>query len=219
MVSTSAEPVKMAYAASVLSSRFGPDVVAGRWAGTGNFKAFCRSIADDRLQLRIDRMLGFLYDPARHDIDAAFVAVRASTAPAGRPADTGRFVGVWADAAARLVRVLNFPALLPSEWADVFTGLAAALTAQTFTDMTTLERMVQTSSDDARSSVRFVGVGLSQAGYALAAVEHTARGIGECFLGNMLRLADNATLDLDDADRAALREWLLGGLPPEPENS
>lgn len=215
MVSTSAEPVKMAYAASVLSSRFGPDVVAGRWAGTGGFKAFCRSVADGHLQVRIDGKLGFLYDPARHDIDAAFVAALTSTPRAGRPADTDRFVGVWADAAARLVRVLNFPALLPSEWAEVFTGLSAALTAQTFTDMTTLERMVQTSSDEARSSVRFVGVGLSQAGYDLAANEHTARGIGECFLGNMQRLADNATLELDDADRAALREWLLGGLPPK----
>jgi hypothetical protein len=61
----------------------------------------------------------------------------------------------------------------------------------------------------------FVGVGLRQAGYDLAGGLHTPRRIGECFHGNMLRLADNAQLQLDATDRVALHDWLLGGLPPD----
>ncbi|MGY1684963.1 NYN domain-containing protein [Geodermatophilus sp. SYSU D00867] len=213
LVAASPEPLRMAYAANALRTRFGPAVTASRWAGTGGFKAFVQSIADDRLQFRIQGVVGFLYQPGRHDIDAAMAAAAATT-HTGRPADTSRFAGLWADAAARVCRVLGFPALLPSEWAGIFTSLAAELTARRFTDMAALERAVATA-DNSRASVRFVGVGLSQAGYDLTASEHTARGIGECFHSNMLRLADNAQLPLDEADRAGLCDWLLEGLPPE----
>jgi hypothetical protein len=81
--------------------------------------------------------------------------------------------------------------------------------------MATLERVVAGSTSELRAPVRFVGVGLSQAGYDLRSPDgHTPEAIGACFHSNMLRLAENAQLHLDDGDQAALREWILGGLQP-----
>jgi hypothetical protein len=213
MVTEAAEPVRMAAAANALRLRFGPAVTGGSWAGTGGFKAFVRSVADERLAFRIRGVVGFVYQPGRHDIDAAMALAEESNARRRVPQDTERLVGAWADAAARVCRVLGFPALLPSEWAAIFTGIAGELSASGFSDMARLERVVAGSAPELSASVRFVGVGLSQAGYDLASTDgHTARAIGNCFHSNMLRLADNAQLHLDEADHVALRNWLLGGL-------
>lgn len=216
MVTEAPEPLRLAFAASKLRARFGPEVTAGQWAGTGGFKAFVRSVADERLTCQIRGVIGFVYQPGRHDIDAAMARAEESTTRLRVPQDTERFVGRWADAAARVCRVLGFPALLPSEWTTIFTGIADELTAHEFQDMGTLERVVAGSVPELRTSIRFVGVGLSQAGYDLASrAGHTGREIGECFQGNMLRLAENAQLHLDDSDHVALRDWLLGGLNGE----
>lgn len=217
MVTEAPEPLRMAFAASKLRARFGPEVTAGQWAGTGGFKAFVQSVADERLACRIRGVVGFVYQPGRHDIDAAMARAEESSTHLRVPQDTERFAGVWADAAARVCRVLGFPALLPSEWAAIFTGIADELTAHGFRDMATLERVVAGSASELRASVRFVGVGLSQAGYDLASRDgHTARTVGGCFHSNMLRLAENAQLPLDEPDRMALRDWLLGGLNGSP---
>ncbi|HEX2072742.1 MAG TPA: NYN domain-containing protein [Geodermatophilus sp.] len=213
MVTEAPEPLRMAFAASKLRERFGPEVTAGQWAGAGGFKAFVESVADERLACRIRGVVGFVYQPGRHDIDAAMVRAENSNTRVRVPPDADRFVGPWADVAARVCRVLGFPALLPSEWSAIFNGIAEELTAHGFKDMATLERAVAGPASELRSSVRFVGVGLSQAGYDLASREgHTAWAVGGCFHSNMLRLAENAQLPLDEADHVALREWLFGGL-------
>jgi hypothetical protein len=217
MVTEAPEPLRMALAASKLRARFGPEVTAGQWAGAGGFKAFVQSVADERLACRVRGVVGFVYQPGRHDIDAAMARAEEPSPPSRVPQDTERFVGPWADAAARVCRVLGFPALLPSEWAAICTGIAEELTAHGFQDMATLERVVAGSATELRASVRFVGVGLSQAGYDLKARDgHTARAVGGCFHSNMLRLAENAQLHLDEPDRIALRDWLLGGLNGTP---
>ncbi|WP_138732049.1 NYN domain-containing protein [Modestobacter excelsi] len=217
MVTEAPEPLRMAFAAGKLRDRFGPEVTAGQWAGTGGFKAFVQSVADERLACRVRGVVGFVYQPGRHDIDAAMARAEESSARPRVPQDTERFAGLWADAAARVCRVLGFPALLPSEWAGIFTGIADELTAHGFRDMATLERVVAGSAGELRASVRFVGVGLSQAGYDLASRDrHTARAVGGCFHSNMLRLAENAQLHLDEPDHVALRDWVLGGLIGSP---
>ena len=217
MVTEAPEPLRMAFVASKLRARFGPDVTAGQWAGTGGFKAFVQSVADERLACRVRGVVGFVYQPGRHDIDAAMALAEESSSRVRVPPDTERFVGRWADAAARVCRVLGFPARLPSEWAAVFSGIADELTAHVFQDMATLERVVSASTSEPRAAVRFVGVGLSQAGYDLKARDgHTARSVGGCFHSNMLRLAENAQLHLDEPDHLALRDWLLGGLTGTP---
>jgi hypothetical protein len=93
------------------------------------------------------------YRPGRHDLDAAMNAALAALQRAALPEDTGRFVGLWADAAARVCRVLGFPALLPSEWAEIFTGLATELNMHGFTNLATLERAVAEATQS-RASVR-----------------------------------------------------------------
>jgi hypothetical protein len=213
MVADAPEPLRMAFAASKLRARFGPQVTEGHWAGTGGFKAFVQSVADEHVACRTRGVIGFVYQPERHDIHAAMARAEDSTTRLRLPQDTERFVGLWADAAARVCRVLGFPALLPSEWAATFTGIADELTAHGFQDMATLERVVAGAAPELHASVRFVGVGLSQAGYPLASGNgHTAQAVGRCFHSNMLRLAENAQLHLDEADLGALRDWLLGGL-------
>lgn len=219
MVAEAPEPLRMAFAASKLRARFGPQVTAGQWAGTGGFKAFVQSVADEHVACRVRGVIGFVYEPERHDIDAAMARAEESTTRLRLTQDTERFVGLWADAAARVCRVLGFPALLPSEWAATFKGIADELTTHGFQDMATLERVVAGAAPELRASVRFVGVGLSQAGYDLASRDgHTAQAVGECFHSNMLRLAENAQLHLDEADQRALRDWLLGGLSGRSES-
>lgn len=209
MVRDSPQPLRMATVANDLRKQFGGVVLASRWAGTGGFKAFVQSISGDAVQSRIEGVVAFVYEPGRHDIDRVMAAASRALALRESASDTSRFSGPWADAAARVCRVLGFPALLPSEWARLLSGVAAELAAGTYIDMATLERDVAAATGESRSSVRFLGAALSEAGYDLWAAEHTPRGIGVAFHDHMLRLAENAQLVLEETDLPVLREWLL----------
>ncbi len=130
------------------------------------------------------------------------------------PAGHEPFVGRWADAAARVCRVLGFPALLPSEWADILTSLARGLGERRLTDLAALERTIAEATAESRAAVRFVGVGMRQPAYDLAGDLHTPRQIGECFTATSCDSPTTPNCKPDATDRAALLDWLLGGLPP-----
>jgi len=206
LLAREAAPLPLARAAQEVTRMLGPVVRDSRWAGCGNFKGLVKVMVDDQLDYRIEGVVGFLYDPSRHDIDAAFAAH-----PAHR-AGTERFTGEWADVASRVVRVLGLPPLTPQEWQRLFSAAADELNGQPFASMSEFEKAVATAAQLARSRVHFVVMGLAMRGYSFVQESgHAAERIAESFLENTLRLAENAQLALDEDDKRGLRQWLTEG--------
>lgn len=208
IVADAAAPIPQSRAAQDLSRLVGTDLRATGWAGRGSFKALVGSLAGGDLAYEIRGVRGYLYDPRRHDIEAAFPDQEPDVGGTG----TGRLVGSWADLASRLVRVLGLPPLTPQEWRLLFQTIADTLNAKPYESMSILEKAVAAASGLPRGRVHFVCVGLGMKSYAFGdSSGHTLLRVGSAFCDNTLRLAESAQLLLDDDDRDSLTEWMLGG--------
>lgn len=208
IVGDAAAPIALSRAAQDLSRLVGTDLKATGWAGCGSFKALVGSLAGGDLAYEIRGVRGYLYDPRRHDIEAAFPDQEPDVGGTG----TGKLVGSWADLASRLVRVLGLPPLTPQEWGLLFQTIADTLNTRPYESMSILEKAVAAASGLPRGRVHFVCVGLGMRSYAFGdSSGHTSLRVGSAFYDNTLRLAENAQLLLDDDDRGSLSEWMLGG--------
>jgi hypothetical protein len=202
------EPVRLAKTAHEITRVLGPGVRDSRWLGAGTFKGLVSQLADDRLSLRIQGAVGFVFDPTRHDIEAAFAA--SSPSPVS---GTEAFAGPWADVASRMVRVLGLPAFQPEQWAAAFIALAADLNEQPFESMARLDATVAEACGLSRARIHFVTTGLALRSYPFTeSPGHTPMRLAECFLDNTFRLAENAQLVLDEDELQLLRVWMTSDL-------
>jgi hypothetical protein len=189
-------PVKMVVAAQTLRRKLGTVVTESGWAGAGSFKQMLAGLNNPGIAFHIQGTDAWIYDPGRHYL--------------GDHSD--ELIGSWADVAKRLCRVLGLPPLTPDEWAGVFTAVTEEVDLGTGT-MSVMERDIAQRLGLARSRVHFVVLGLRLAGYRFDRPgAHSASELGQIFLENVYRLADNAQLDLDESDRAQARDWILGKL-------
>lgn len=197
LVADAALPVTMAKAAHEVRSVLGPDVAATSWAGYATFGAFVADAVDAHLQINTSRPPGWLYDPARHDLDQ----VAPSILPAGAP-----------EVAERVSRVVDAPLLAPETYRTLFDAIVIdgrpMAGGQADAERATRDACAARGHTVPRAAVHFVLLGLQYSKVDWRSAEHDAGSLARAFADNVLRLAANAQMDLSEDEQHQIRGWI-----------
>ncbi len=211
-VANAVEPVDMARAAFDVIRTFGPQVTESDWAGAGSFKLLLQGAAPLGFEiLTAPNQPGYLYDPARHTPPGA-----AADPPA--PDKLDHLSPVLADFIRRVSQVTGTPRLAPAEYALVFTAIADDLAERpfnlTYTSKAVRDYCLDRGAAIPRKSVWFILQGITFTGHRFGrdSGADTADRLARVFRDDVLKLCEDAGLEVTADERALLDEWLLGGL-------
>jgi hypothetical protein len=212
-VAEAAEPLDMARAAFDVIRTFGPQVTETEWAGAGSFKLLLQGAAPLEFEiLTAPNQPGYLYDPARHTPPDA----PDKLAPA--PDKLDNLQPALADFIRRVSQVTGTPRLTPAEFALVFTAIADDLTQRpfnlTYTSKAVRDYCLARGAAIPRKSVWFILQGITFTGHRFGKgpVEDAAEHLAVIFRDDVLKLCEDAGLELSPDERRALDDWLLSGL-------
>jgi hypothetical protein len=212
-VAEAAEPLDMARAAFDVIRTFGPQVTETEWAGAGSFKLLLQGAAPLEFEiLTAPNQPGYLYDPARHTPPVAPDVL----APA--PDKLDNLQPALADFIRRVSQVTGTPRLTPAEFALVFTAIADDLTQRpfnlTYTSKAVRDYCLARGAAIPRKSVWFILQGITFTGHRFGKgpVEDAAEHLAEIFRDDVLKLCEDAGLELSTDERRSLDDWLLSGL-------
>jgi hypothetical protein len=174
-----------------------PHIASMRWGNHDGFAGFVASELPELTLVRTDSG-GWLIDTTRRSEEE----FRGDSQPDDLPA--------------RVSRVTKVPPLSSEQYATLFDELSALSN-----DAPSLNRMGAEIRERAairgvavpRSAANFVIQGLIYAGADPRNGERSAREFGELWCNAVLYLCERADLEIDAADKAEIRAWLLGGLP------
>jgi hypothetical protein len=215
-VANAPEPVDMARAAFDVIRTLGPQVTETEWAGAGSFKQLLQSAAPQDFEiLTAPNQPGFLYDPARHTLPPT----DNNTRPPALPTDKlDRLPLALADFIRRVSQVTGTPRLVSDEYALVFTAIAADLSERpfnlTYTSKAVRDYCLARGAAIPRKSVWFILQGITFTGhrYGKSAADDTASNLARVFRDDVLKLCEDAGLELSADERQLLNDWLLPGL-------
>jgi hypothetical protein len=212
-VANAAEPVDMARAAFDVIRTFGPQVTESEWAGAGSFKLLLQGSSALGFEvLTAPNQPGYLYDPARHAPPIA------ADEAAPVPDKLDNLPPALADFIRRVSQVTGTPRLVPAEYALVFTAIAEDLTERpfnlTYTSKAVRDYCLDRGAAIPRKSVWFILQGITFTGHRFGrdSAEDTAEHLAQVFRDDVLKLCEDAGLEVSDEERALLDEWLLGDL-------
>jgi hypothetical protein len=218
-VANSLEPVDMARAAFDVIRAFGPQVTETEWVGTGSFKQLLQGAAPLDFEIvTAPNQPGYLYDPARH---APPVINDPTIAPV--PDKLDRLAPVLADFVRRVSQVTGTPRLTPEEYALVFKAIAEDLAARpfnlTYTSKAVRDYCLERGAAIPRKSVWFILQGITFTGHRFGKdpAEDESAHLAQVFRDDVLKLCEDAGLELSDEERQLLDDWLLRGLTDEPQ--
>jgi hypothetical protein len=202
VVAKAAQPVTMAKAAHEVRRAVGTDIDA-TWAGHPTFGAFVTTVVDEHLQVDTSRQPGWLYDPARHDLDQ----VAPSRVPVGVP-----------EVGERVSRVVDVPLLSPETYGVLFEAIVAdgrtMADGQAEAERVTRDSCATRGHPVPRAAVHFVILGLHYSKVDWRSSEHDASSLAHAFADNVLRLAANAQMGLSTDEQRQIRAWITN--EPEP---
>ncbi|HEX8180105.1 MAG TPA: NYN domain-containing protein [Pyrinomonadaceae bacterium] len=214
-VADAAEPLDMARIAFEVIRTFGPQVTETEWGGAGSFKLLLQGA--DALGFEIltaPNQPGYLYDPARHTPPGAADAVALPIAPDKLES----LPPALADFIRRVSQVTGTPRLTPAEFALVFTAIADDLTQRpfnlTYTSKAVRDYCLARGAAIPRKSVWFILQGITFTGHRFGkGPEHDAAArLAQIFRDDVLKLCEDAGLELSADERRLLDDWLLSGL-------
>jgi len=218
-VSNSLEPVDMARAAFDVIRTFGPQVTETEWAGTGSFKQLLQGAAPlDCEIVTAPNQPGYLYDPARH---APPVVTDPTVAPL--PDKLDRLAPMLADFVRRVSQVTGAPRLTPEEYALVFKAIADDLAERpfnlTYTSKAVRDYCLERGAAIPRKSVWFVLQGITFTGHRFGKdpEQDESAHLAQVFRDDVLKLCEDAGLELSTDERQLLDDWLLRSLTGEPQ--
>jgi hypothetical protein len=203
VVAASDSAVPMARAAQMVISRFGEDVLASRWAGAGTFRDLLEGRQNPGFSISSLKP-GYLYDPEHHQVPSD-----------GRPDELASMDPVLGSLAYRVHQLTDTPYLTPVEYGQVFRHIAEEVTAHgyflTRTSKAVRDRCIEEGATIARASVNFILRGITFGGHRFGQNGgDEPQALARCFFRNVLGLCDSAGLQLDEAERERISEWLLG---------
>ncbi|HYX41580.1 MAG TPA: hypothetical protein VE821_07780, partial [Pyrinomonadaceae bacterium] len=218
-VTNSLEPVDMARAAFDVIRTFGPQVTETEWAGTGSFKQLLQGAAPLDFEIvTAPNQPGYLYDPARH---APPVVTDPTVAPL--PDKLDRLAPVLADFVRRVSQVTGAPRLTPEEYALVFKAIADDLAERpfnlTYTSKAVRDYCLERGAAIPRKSVWFVLQGITFTGHRFGKdpEQDESAHLAQVFRDDVLKLCEDAGLELLTDERQLLDDWLMRGLTGEPQ--
>jgi hypothetical protein len=208
LVAAAESAVPMARAAQSVISRFGNQLLASRWAGSGTFRDLLEGRENPGFAISSLKP-GYVYDPARHQLPAD-----------GRPEEMVGDPELNA-LAYRVHQLTDTPYLTRGDYARVFRLTAEEVNSHgyflTRTSKAVRDRCVEEGSTIARASVNFILRGITFGGHRFGAIgAEEPLQLGTFFFRNVLGLCDSAGVMLDERERDLLSDWILGELKGEP---
>jgi hypothetical protein len=209
VVEASDAAVPMARAAQMAISRFGEQVLATRWAGSGTFRDLLEGRENPGFAISALKP-GYVYDPARHQLPVD-----------GRPEELVGDPELNA-LAYRVHQLTDTPYLTRGDYARIFRLTAEEVNEHgyflTRTSKAVRDRCIEEGSPIARASVNFILRGITFGGHRFGQNgPEEPLALANCFLRNVLSLCDGAGIALDEEEAEVLAEWLLGDLRQEAE--
>ncbi|PYS88634.1 MAG: NYN domain-containing protein [Acidobacteria bacterium] len=218
-VSNSLEPVDMARAAFDVIRTFGPQVTETEWAGTGSFKQLLQGAAPLDFEIvTAPNQPGYLYDPARH---APPFAADATVTPL--PDKLDRLAPALADFVRRVSQVSGAPRLTPEEYALVFTAITNDLSERpfnlTYTSKAVRDYCLERGAAIPRKSVWFILQGITFTGHRFGKdpEQDESAHLAQVFRDDVLKLCEDAGLELSTDERQLLDDWLMRGWTGAPQ--
>ncbi|MBT8225938.1 MAG: NYN domain-containing protein [Dactylosporangium sp.] len=198
LLRASAAPVDMATAAHAVRKALGGTTVTSDWAGAGTFKQFIVGIQDETLVMDAVQP-GWLRDPSRHEPVTDTRAL-----PAGVP-----------EVAERVHRVVGAPLLSGQTYRILFEAIAREGCANSNQPPAEAERTIRAGCSQrghivTRQAVQFVLVGFQHSRVSWQCPDAAAEPLALAFADNVLRLAANAQMDLNDEERRQVQDWITG---------
>jgi hypothetical protein len=202
VVEASDSAVPMARAAQMVISRFGDDVLASRWAGAGTFRDLLEGRQNPGFAISSLKP-GYLYDPEHHQVPTD-----------GRPDELASMDPVLGSLAYRVHQLTDTPYLTPVEYGQVFRHIAEEVNAHgyflTRTSKAVRDRCIEEGATIARASVNFILRGITFGGHRFGQNGgDDPQALARCFFRNVLGLCESAGLQLDEAERERISDWLL----------
>ena len=213
-VRSSDRALPLAVVAQMVQQHLGKDVLDSAWLGAGTFKKLLTQLDLDGLHLS-NRTPGYIYDPRRHELPAD-VPTDGGGVASQAPADP--FLLHHPDLAplARTIsRLTDMPYLMPEHYALLFQELAQEINTHGYersrTSRTVRDRCVEKGAPVARSHVNFVLTGITHVGHSFGQDgPEDIGGLREAVIANTLNLCASAELELSDAERLQIRQWIAG---------
>jgi len=202
VVAASDSAVPMARAAQMVISRFGDDVLASRWAGAGTFRDLLEGRQSSGFAISSLKP-GYLFDPEHHQVPTD-----------GRPDELASMDPVLGSLAYRVHQLTDTPYLTPVEYGQVFRHIAEEVNAHgyflTRTSKAVRDRCIEEGATIARASVNFILRGITFGGHRFGQNGgDDPQALARCFFRNVLGLCESAGLQLDEAERERISDWLL----------
>lgn len=196
-------PVPMAAAAQRIRDQIGDVVLQSEWAGCGTFRAFVQAVTSDTLRTSGPYPPGYLVDPRRHEpLEPEEPRVPLPPGVAGL--------------ARRVARIVGVPQLTTESYRMLFEEVAQ-ISAHGAANgpLSTLEPLLRDACSARggrvpRSAIHFVLIGLRQAGADWKQTPMKADALAEAFADNVVRLCENARMELAEDETARLRSWIAG---------
>jgi len=209
VVAASESAVPMARAAQMVISRFGEEVLASRWAGAGTFRDLLEGRQNPGFSISSLKP-GYLFDPEHHQVPSD-----------GRPDELASMDPVLGSLAYRVHQLTDTPYLTPTEYGQVFRHIAEEVSSHgyflTRTSKAVRDRCIEEGATIARASVNFILRGITFGGHRFGQNGgDDPQTLARCFYRNVLGLCDSAGLQLDEAERERISDWLLGELSTVP---
>ncbi len=209
VVVASDSAVPMARAAQMVISRFGDDVLASRWAGAGTFRDLLEGRQNPGFSISSLKP-GYLFDPEHHQVPSD-----------GRPDDLAAMDPVLGSLAYRVHQLTDTPYLTPEEYGQVFRHIAEEVNSHgyflTRTSKAVRDRCIEEGATIARASVNFILRGITFGGHRFGQNDgDDPLTLARCFFRNVLGLCESAGLQLDEAERQRISDWLLGAVQNAP---
>ncbi|HEX3530248.1 MAG TPA: NYN domain-containing protein [Thermoanaerobaculia bacterium] len=209
VVAASDSAVPMARAAQMVISRFGDDVLASRWAGAGTFRDLLEGRQNPGFSISSLKP-GYLFDPEHHQVPSD-----------GRPDDLAAMDPVLGSLAYRVHQLTDTPYLTPEEYGQVFRHIAEEVNSHgyflTRTSKAVRDRCIEEGATIARASVNFILRGITFGGHRFGQNGgDDPLTLARCFFRNVLGLCESAGLQLDEAERQRISDWLLGAIQNAP---
>lgn len=185
-------------AVAQIAQKSDPGLPDSNWGGTGGFTAW---LAQDVPEVGVSsRPPGHVWDPARFD--------EADLPGAADDIDPSALQR-------QVVAVTDVPGLSPQNYRALLTTLADDIATHPFDRPTTARRVRNTCQEAGapigRSTVNFVISAILYAGAELSKAP-TAAELADAYAQNVVGLCQGARMELGEADIAALRAWVGGGL-------
>jgi hypothetical protein len=206
VVNSAQAPVPMAAAAQRIRDQIGDVVLQSEWAGYGTFRAFVQAVTSDTLRTSGPYPPGYLVDPRRHEsLEPEEPRVPLPPSIAGL--------------ARRVARIVGIPQLTTENYRTLFEEIAqisahgAANGPLSMLEPLLRDACCARGGRVPRSAIHFVLIGLRQAGADWKQTAMEADTLAEAFADNVVRLCENARMELAEDETTRLRSWIAGPSP------